>query len=54
MLQAQDIWIAFYRELAVDSKATQVSIKKTIVVVMQGSPAPADARFWMKCDYVFA
>ena len=27
-LQAQGIWIAFYRELAVDSKPTQVSIKE--------------------------
>ena len=28
VLQAQDIWIAFYRELAVNSKPTQVSIKE--------------------------
>ena len=29
-------------------------VKGTIVVVMPGSLAPADARSWMRCDYVFA
>ena len=28
VLQVQDIWIAFFRELAVNSKPTQVSIKE--------------------------
>ena len=29
-------------------------VKGTIVVVMPGSLAPADARSWIRCDYVFA